>query len=324
MYKSHLVNILRLRQHTAQTDFIPSPDTAHYISNTKLLTGGNNTYTFVIYKDDNYRRHSNYASFLILRQNATFQTGNFQWCVTLWELIFYCCVTRISWLQMWTVIVTCHRWCVKLRHIRDMTETWLVVRDGIDIWQRQPQQQSHVRFQCLGSFEDTTYIKEYGRLVGEKPTTVRVPGNDPLPTKLCNRNTQRNNVPFLSGTPTLHTSINYTTSLVSRYRKRSILWELVEVVCNTHFRLSLLATTWDVINSYCLIYMTVVISYTLGLQLTLGFISKVLLIYVTSFLCSCSFCLSSCSSQFFFAMIGDHESVLVIYLCMIRNNLARS
>ena len=51
---------------------------------------------------------------------------------------------------------------------------------GSERWQqqRQPQQQSHNRFQLLGSFEDTTCIKEYGRLVGEKPTTVRVPGNE--------------------------------------------------------------------------------------------------------------------------------------------------
>jgi len=28
------------------------------------------------------------------------------------------CVTQISWLEKWTVIVACHRWCVKLRHIR--------------------------------------------------------------------------------------------------------------------------------------------------------------------------------------------------------------
>ena len=32
-------------------------------------------------------------------------------------------------------------------------------------WQRQPQQQSHVPFQRLGSSEDTTCIKEYGRLM---------------------------------------------------------------------------------------------------------------------------------------------------------------
>ena len=65
-------------------------------------------------------------SILILRQNATFQTGNFQWCVTHWKLIFYCCVTRISWLQKWTVIVACHSWCIKLRHICNMAETLLV------------------------------------------------------------------------------------------------------------------------------------------------------------------------------------------------------
>ena len=36
----------------------------------------------------------------------------------------------ISWLQKWMVIVACHHWCIKLRHIRDMPETLLVVRDG--------------------------------------------------------------------------------------------------------------------------------------------------------------------------------------------------
>ena len=49
---------------------------------------------------------------------------------------------------------------------------------GSERWQRQPQQQFHDRFQRLGSFEDTTCIKEYGSFVGEKPTTVRVPGNE--------------------------------------------------------------------------------------------------------------------------------------------------
>ena len=77
-----------------------------------------------------YRRHSNYASFLILHQNATFQTSDFQWCVTLQKLISYCCITWSSWLQNWTVIVACHRWCIKLRHIPDVAETLLVVRDG--------------------------------------------------------------------------------------------------------------------------------------------------------------------------------------------------
>ena len=77
-----------------------------------------------------YHRRSNYASFLILRKNATFQTGNFQWCVILQKLISYCCITWISWLQKWMLIVACHRWCIKLRHICDMAETSLVVRDG--------------------------------------------------------------------------------------------------------------------------------------------------------------------------------------------------
>ena len=45
-------------------------------------------------------------------------------------------------------------------------------------WQPQQQQQSHVHFQCLWSSEDTMCIKEYGRLVGEKATTVREPGNE--------------------------------------------------------------------------------------------------------------------------------------------------
>ena len=74
-----------------------------------------------------YRRCSNYASFLILCQNATFQTSNFQWCVTLRKLIFYSCITitQISWLRKWTVIIACHRWYIKLRHIRDMAETSL-------------------------------------------------------------------------------------------------------------------------------------------------------------------------------------------------------
>ena len=46
------------------------------------------------------------------------------------ELISYCYIKRISWLQKWAVIIACHCWCTKLRHIRDMAETSLVVRDG--------------------------------------------------------------------------------------------------------------------------------------------------------------------------------------------------
>ena len=77
-----------------------------------------------------YHRHSNSAFFLILRQNATFQPGHFQWCITLQKLISYCCVMQTSWLQKWTVIVACHHWCIKLRYIHDMAMTLFVVRDG--------------------------------------------------------------------------------------------------------------------------------------------------------------------------------------------------
>ena len=120
-----------------------------------------------------YRRRSNYASFLILRQNATFQTGNFQWCVTLRKLIFYCCVTQISWLQMWTVIVACHRWCVKLRHFRDMVETSMEWEMATATTTAVPRS-----LWTSGVIEDTTFVKKYGRLVGEKATTVRVPGKE--------------------------------------------------------------------------------------------------------------------------------------------------
>ena len=63
-----------------------------------------------------------------------------------------------------------HKAKVHLRYARDIV--------GSARWQRQPQQQSHVRYERLWSSEDTTYVKEYGRLVGEKPTTVRVPGKE--------------------------------------------------------------------------------------------------------------------------------------------------
>ena len=46
------------------------------------------------------------------------------------ETHFLLFVTQISWLQKWTVIAACHHWCIKLRHIHDMAETSLVMRDG--------------------------------------------------------------------------------------------------------------------------------------------------------------------------------------------------
>ena len=60
---------------------------------------------------------------------------------------------------MWTVIVACHRWCVKLRHIRDMAETSLVVRDGNSNGNRNSSR-THVRFQHLRLFEDTTCVSK--------------------------------------------------------------------------------------------------------------------------------------------------------------------
>ena len=55
----------------------------------------------------------------------------------------------LAWLQKWTVIGACHCWCIKLRHIRNVAETSLVVRHG--------NSNHNVPFQCLGSSKDTTY-----------------------------------------------------------------------------------------------------------------------------------------------------------------------
>ena len=86
--------------------------------------------------------------------------------------------------------------------------------------QRQLQQQSHIRFQRLGSFEDTTCIKECGRLIGGTPTAVRVSGNEhdrsaSNAVMLSKYATEYLNVRFLPGTATLPTNIYYTTGLIS-------------------------------------------------------------------------------------------------------------
>ena len=68
------------------------------------------------------------------------------------------------------VIVACHRWYIKLRNIRDMAETSLVVRDGngncnssptflFSIW-------GHPKIPCVSK-----------NIVGEKTTTIRDSGN---------------------------------------------------------------------------------------------------------------------------------------------------
>ena len=80
------------------------------------------------------------------------------------ELISYCC----NWLQKWTVIIACHRWCIKLRHVVLYGQHIV----GSERWQRQPQQQSHLPFQHLGSSRIWTPH------VGEKATMVREPGNE--------------------------------------------------------------------------------------------------------------------------------------------------
>ena len=116
---------------------------------------------------------------------------------------------------------------------------------GSERWQRQLQQQSHISFQCLGSFEDTTYI--WMPHVGEKATMVRESGNEHdrfivavlEDGTLCTVSSESLVLSWSSRT-TLCSFHWWFSARFPQYRKWSILWELVEVVCNTHFRLSLL------------------------------------------------------------------------------------
>ena len=91
----------------------------------------------------------------------------------IWKLISYCCITQISWLQKWMVIIAWHRWCIKLRHIRDMAETLLAVKDEngnrnssptflFSIW-------CHPRTPRVSKNMDTSCRRN--------ATTVREPGN---------------------------------------------------------------------------------------------------------------------------------------------------
>ena len=191
-----------------------------------------------------YRRRSNYASFLILHQNATFQTSNFQWCVTLWKLISYYCVTRISWLQKWTVNIACHRWYIKLRHTRGMAKTWLVVRVGngnrnsnpmflFTVW-------SDPRIPHVSKNMDVSCRRESNNGKRTRKWIRSIHSNAVMQSKYTT------DVWFLSGTATFHT-ITISTTLLARfpwYWERSILrtsFHPFELVCNTHFRLSLLS-----------------------------------------------------------------------------------
>ena len=156
-----------------------------------------------------YCRRSNYAYFLILRQNETFHTSNFQWCVTLRKLISYCCVTRISWLQKWTVIIACHHWCIKLRHIRDMAETSLVVRDGNGNRNSSPT----FLFSVCGHPRIPRVSKNMDASCRRKSNDCKRTRKRTRPIRFEHGNAMRNGIMFnFYGTATLHTNIYYTTS----------------------------------------------------------------------------------------------------------------
>ena len=114
---------------------------------------------------------------------------------------------------MWTVIVACHHWCVKLRHICNTAETLLVVRDG----------NSNGAVPC--SFSASGLIQgyhvyqrmwmphrrktNYGKRSRKWTRPIHFQRSNAI--EILNRNNDR----FLPGTATLHTNICYTTSLVS-------------------------------------------------------------------------------------------------------------
>ena len=124
-----------------------------------------------------YCRRSNYASFLFLLQNTTFQTGNFQWYVTFWKLISYCWVTQISWLENWRIIIACHRWCIlkakaHSRYGRDIvgSERWHAVATATAV--------PH-SFSASGVIRGYhVYQRIWTPHVREKATMVREPGNE--------------------------------------------------------------------------------------------------------------------------------------------------
>ena len=130
-----------------------------------------------------------------------------------------------------------------------MAETSLVVRDGngnrnssptflFSVW-------GHLRIPCVS--------KENMPHVGEKATTVREPGNqhdqfavvvleDETSVRICNHHSLQWVTCFSWSSRTSFCSLRWWFSArFPRYRKQSILRELVEVVCNTHFHLSSLS-----------------------------------------------------------------------------------
>ena len=143
------------------------------------------------------------------------------------------------------VIVACHRWCIKLHvwHIRNMAEASLVARDGnsnhnssptflFSVW-------VHPRIPRVSKNMDASCMrKSNGQRIRKRTWPIH-----------SSSVREQNVVHSLRWVARF--SWSSTTSLCSlrwwfsarfpQYRKWSILRELVEVVCNTHFRLSLLS-----------------------------------------------------------------------------------
>ena len=142
---------------------------------------------------------------------------------------------------MWMVIVACHCWCIKLRHICDMAETSLVVRDGngncnssptfvFSIWghPRIPHISKNMNTSCRRKTNNGKKTRRPTRLIHfERSNAIEI----------CNGIMFN----FYPGLPHF---IQISTTLLARfprYQKRIILRDVVEVVCNTHFCLSLLS-----------------------------------------------------------------------------------
>ena len=157
------------------------------------------------------------------------------------ELISYCCVTRISWLQMWMVIVACHHWYIKLRQICDMAETSLVVRDGNDNWNSSPtfvfSIWGHLRIRVSKNVDASCRRKSNnGKRTRKWTRPIRFECSNAI--KIHNRIM----FDFYPGLPHfIKISTTLYTSLVSTILEAEHPSELVEVVCNTHFCLSSLS-----------------------------------------------------------------------------------
>ena len=142
--------------------------------------------------------------------------------------------------EMWTVIVACHHWCIKLRHICDTAETLLVVRDG------NSNRAVPRLFSASGLIQGYHVYQRIWTPHRRKTNNGKRSRKRTWP--IC---FQRGNaIEILNGImidfyPELPHFIQISTTLLAwfpRYRKQSILRELVEVVCNTHICLPSFAT----------------------------------------------------------------------------------